>query len=82
MHAEGRNHYALAGPTVTTCNSIVCGAAVLVAADPDQFGEEPIFIATHGQVLEMKRGPDFQSMYVLMPPMDHTNEDGTVETFT
>ena len=41
VHAEGCNYYALVGLTGTTGNSIVCGAAVLVAADPHQFGKTP-----------------------------------------
>ena len=53
--AEGHNHYAPVGPTDTTGNPVVCGAAVLVAADLDQFVEEPIFIVTRGHVPEMKR---------------------------
>ena len=81
VHAEGRNHYALVDPTATTCKSIVCGAAVLVVADPDQFGEEHIFIVTREHALEMKHDPDFQFMYVLMSSMDHTNVDDTAETF-
>ena len=59
LHAEGRNHSTLVGPTATTGNSIVCGAAVLVAVDPGQFGKEDIFTVARGHILEMKRGPDF-----------------------
>ena len=79
VHAEGRNHYALVGPTDATGNSIVCDAAVLVVADSGQFGKEDTFIVTRGHVLEIKRGPDFQFMYVLMSSMDHTNDGGTEE---
>ncbi len=82
MHVEGCNYYAPGGPTAATYNSIVCGAAVLVAADSDQFGEEGIFIVMCGHILEMKRGPDFQFMYALMSSMDHNDDDGTAETFT
>ena len=82
MHAQGRNHYAPVGSTATTGNSVVCGAAVLVAADPDQFGEEGICIVTRRHILEMKHDPDFQFMCVLISSMDHTNDDGTAETFT
>ena len=82
MHTEGRSHYALVDPTATADNSFVCDAGVLVAADPDQFGKEDISIVTRGYVLEMKRHPDFQFMYVLISSMDDTNDDGTAETFT
>ena len=30
----------------------------------------------------MKRGPNFQFMYIPMPSVDHTNEDDTVKTIT
>ena len=58
VHGEGRNYYALVGPTARTGNAIMCAAVVLFPADLESHGVEDIFILTRACVVEMMRGPN------------------------
>ena len=82
VHAHGLKHHALVGLTDKTGNSIVCACAILVPVDPDLCGSDPAFLVTRAHVLEMKRGPNYRVVYLLMESIDNTNAGGTAETIT
>ena len=82
VHGKGCNYYAPADPTARTGSAILCATAVLFPADPGSNGVEDIIILTRTCVLEMKRGPNYQSMYAQMLSIDDMDSEGVVETYT
>ena len=82
VRVEGRERYALVGPTPITGGAIVCAAAAIVPSDPDRFGVEDVFVITRTCVCLMTRGRDIHVCYAAMDSDEHTDEAGVTMTYT